>query len=315
MFLHILQKLGTVERGWGRMEEVELELAGVPIFPTDFCRDYPAYCEPPPSTMPNPHLPPEILDYTVDLLCDKPATLKECCLVSKSWVPRTRKHLFTDISFNSFDDLEAWKKSFPDPANSPAYHTHSLSVGCPRFITVADAEEGGWIRAFSRVVRLKVHTDFEGDYGLEVFLVPFYNFSPVLKSLQVINSHPHSRVFDLVCSLPRLEDLNIQEYQVDGADYGGIDFQPLTSPPLTGTFELDTEEAEPTIRRSLDLPGGFHFRELVLTWRNEGDLRWIMALVVGCSDTLERFDIWQTTRSTLLQFLHRSVPYLNFRLR
>ncbi|KAF9643160.1 hypothetical protein BDM02DRAFT_3081141, partial [Thelephora ganbajun] len=54
------------------------------------------------TTMSNPrqfHLPPEILDYIIDLLHDKPETLKQCCLVSKSWVSRTRKHLFADIEF------------------------------------------------------------------------------------------------------------------------------------------------------------------------------------------------------------------------
>ncbi|KAF9642961.1 hypothetical protein BDM02DRAFT_3104213, partial [Thelephora ganbajun] len=54
------------------------------------------------TTMSNPHkphLPPEILDYIVDFLYNEPETLKQCCLVSKSWVPRTRKHLFADINF------------------------------------------------------------------------------------------------------------------------------------------------------------------------------------------------------------------------
>jgi len=37
----------------------------------------------------NPYLPPEILDYIVDLLHNSPNALKECCLVSKSWIPRT----------------------------------------------------------------------------------------------------------------------------------------------------------------------------------------------------------------------------------
>ena len=30
------------------------------------------------------NLPPEILDYILDLLHDEPEALKECCLVSKS---------------------------------------------------------------------------------------------------------------------------------------------------------------------------------------------------------------------------------------
>jgi len=254
--------------------------------------------------MSNPRLPREIFDYTVDLLHDEPDTLKRCCLVSRSWVPRTRKHLFANIRFYFLDDLEAWKETFPDPANSPAHHTYSLYVGCPEFVTVADVEEGGWVRTFTRVVHLGVHTRFGGDYGPEVSLVPFHNFSPVLKSLRVFSSLPRSHVFNLVCSLPLLEDLAIREVQLGEDHYDRIDFQPLTSPPLTGTFELDGAYGTgPTARRLLDLPGGFHFRKLVFIWRKEEDLRWITALVIGCSDTLECFDIQHIMDSTFLWFL------------
>jgi len=253
--------------------------------------------------MSNPRLPREILDYTVDLLHDKQDALKQCCLVSKSWVPRTRKYLFARINFNHPDDLEAWKGTFPDPANSPAYHTRSLFVGCPRSVIAEDAEEGGWIRAFSRVVRFKVYTPLY--YHSEISLVPFHNFSPALKSLCVINSLSRSQVFNLVCSLPLLEDLSMREVRIGGAGYDGIDFQPLASPSLTGTFKLySVDGMEPIVRRLLDLPSGFHFRKLVLTWRNEEDIRWITELVVGCSDTLECFDIRQTMYRTFLWFQH-----------
>jgi hypothetical protein len=102
-------------------------------------------------------LPPEISDYIVDLLYDDPETLKRCCLVSKPWVPRARKHLFGKIRFEFSNILDAWREAFPDPANSPAYHTHSLLVG---HIDVAavDVEEGGWVWEFRNVVRLQIWT-------------------------------------------------------------------------------------------------------------------------------------------------------------
>jgi hypothetical protein len=106
--------------------------------------------------MSDPCLPPEILDHVVDLLHDEPKALQNCCVVAKPWVARTRKHLFADIDFSSPEDLELWKETFLDPSNSPAYHTRTLMVGCPQVVTAADADEGGWIRTFSRVVRLNV---------------------------------------------------------------------------------------------------------------------------------------------------------------
>jgi hypothetical protein len=52
--------------------------------------------------------------------------------------------------------LEAWKKAFPDPANSPGHHTRTLEVHCTSSKLAVDMEEGGLIRAFCNVVRLEI---------------------------------------------------------------------------------------------------------------------------------------------------------------
>lgn len=101
-------------------------------------------------------LPLETSDYILDLLCSEPETLKACCLVSKSWFPRARKQLFREVQFDFIEDVDAWKETFPDPANSPARYTRSLSIYCAEVIPTAVAEEGGWIQAFSNVVCLRV---------------------------------------------------------------------------------------------------------------------------------------------------------------
>ncbi|KAE9392886.1 hypothetical protein BT96DRAFT_786114, partial [Gymnopus androsaceus JB14] len=38
--------------------------------------------------------PQEIFDFFIDYLSHSPADLKSLSLVEKSWLPRTRKHLF-----------------------------------------------------------------------------------------------------------------------------------------------------------------------------------------------------------------------------
>ena len=106
--------------------------------------------------MPGPRLPPEISDCIIDLLSKEREVLKRCCLVSKSWVPRTRRYLFGWVEFVNPDDIDAWKETFPDPDNSPACHTHSLFVNCVEFITAAIVEEGSWMRAFHNVWRLEI---------------------------------------------------------------------------------------------------------------------------------------------------------------
>ena len=132
----------------------------------------------------NPHLPQEIFDHIIDLLHNDSYALKHCCLVSKSWVPRTRKHLFADITFRRSSNIGLWKKTFPDVATFPGHHTQYLSVCCPRFVTASDAEEGGWIRAFSGVTSLRVEgTARRGIEAPDDSLNPFRKLSPTLKSL------------------------------------------------------------------------------------------------------------------------------------
>ena len=83
-------------------------------------------------------LPPEILGSIFDHLHDNSATLKTCCIVPKSWVHRTRRHLFAHIQFcPSLSPTELWKKTFPDPSNSPAHYTRSLSIIGTSGITAA----------------------------------------------------------------------------------------------------------------------------------------------------------------------------------
>ena len=106
--------------------------------------------------MSDPRFPPELFDYLTDLLHDQPNTLKQCSLVSKSWVPRTRKHLFSGIAFQSRNDLDVCKELFPaDPNALSVCYTHSLSLRSMDTINaLIREEEGYWLIAFSNFVRL-----------------------------------------------------------------------------------------------------------------------------------------------------------------
>ena len=125
-------------------------------------------------------LPPEILDLIVDHLHDDPTTLKLCCVIDKSWIPRTRKHLFAHIEFHAQKlHVELWKKTFPDPSNSPAHYTRSLSVRDIPVIIGPDVGEGGWIRTFHSVVRLCLETGRSSQPWHSI--LPFHGLSSTLR--------------------------------------------------------------------------------------------------------------------------------------
>jgi hypothetical protein len=246
------------------------------------------------TTMSNPHLPAEILDHIIDHLHDTADALKNCCLVSKSWVPRTQIHLFADIGFPAVESLQSWKETFPDPSTSPACYTKTLYAGCSEAVTVADAEVGGWITGFCCVVCLEV-----GSPDDQVSFVPFHGFSPLIKSLRVATFAVKSpRIFNLILSFPLLEDLAvIIDYGTpadnkDGSNCLPPTAQPPSTPMLTGSLELLLWGGMKHIaHRLLSLPGGIHFRELTFTWVQGEDLSATMMLVEGCSHTLESLDV------------------------
>jgi hypothetical protein len=142
--------------------------------------------------MSNPHLPPEILDYIVDHLHDTKEALRNCCLASKSWIPRTRIHLFAVIVFLTSGRLQSWTETFPDPSTSPAHYAKTLYVSSSEVVTAAGVEAGGRIRDFSRVEHLELGTQ-RNELRLRRLATPlvlFHELSPAIKSLCVAVLRP-----------------------------------------------------------------------------------------------------------------------------
>ena len=201
-------------------------------------------------------------------------TLRNCCLVPKSWIARTRKHLFANIRFHLERDLLSWKKTFPDPSTSPACYAKTLFVGCSHAITTTDGEPGGWITGFSRVVHLELVNRVAVSCLADDFNpFNFRGFSSAIKSLHmrfIVLSIPET--FDLVLSFPLLENLTMSAHTERVVDEdGGSDglltaVQPSSSPMFTGSLELSLGGGMGSIARLLlSLQGCRHFRKLTLT--------------------------------------------------
>ena len=237
------------------------------------------------------HFPPEILDHIVDLLHDDPDALERCCLVSGSWVPRTRKHLFAAVTFNTRGSIEAWKTTFPSPSDSPGYHTRTLVITCPEIATAADAKEGGWIRAFPRVVRLELNNHRFLEDDSKTTYAPFHKISPTVTTLTVASvflSPPE--VFNLIHSFPLLEDLTLMGNYITNYESGGSETvdPPATSPPLTGSLCLTLPGCMTGIvRRLLDPPNSIRFRKVDVCCTGKKDICSTVELIAGCSETLE----------------------------
>ncbi|KAF9780904.1 hypothetical protein BJ322DRAFT_1082335 [Thelephora terrestris] len=226
-----------------------------------------------------PFLPPEILDLIVDHLYNEPTALKACCVVSKSWIPRSRRHIFARVKLDTARATESWAKAFPDPSDSPAHYTRNLWVYGHG---VASADVLPWIRSFRHVQKLTMTTF--GPRG--VSLAHLHGFSLTLKSLNLTRvCATVSEIIGFICSFPLLEDLSLSPKARDIRADGWA--TPLVSPKLTGSLMLYGESG--SIARGLsELLDGPHFSTIWVQCNAEDiDSRTITDLVSKCSETLE----------------------------
>ena len=228
-------------------------------------------------------LPPELLDLIVDHLRDEPIALKACCLISKSWLHRTRSHIFADVKFDGRSaSIESWMRAFPDPSSSPAHYARSLSICDLKSVTAAVTDARTWIHSFRHLVHLGVDTN-KARIDPDVSLVPLQRLSPTLKSL-----HLHCRYISLpvalalICSFPLLEDLKVVCISIGG---NTDRWNTPTSPKFTGRLAL-IGRVDPIARGLLDLPGGLHFTKIKV-WCPDHHAKSVMGLVSRCSGTLE----------------------------
>ena len=233
-------------------------------------------------------LPPEILALIIDHLRDDQAALKACCLISKLWTPWARRYLFARVEFSPTRPFGLWTRAFPEPDDSPAHHTRSLSIRRLDVTTLVDPVVYHYIRAFDSIEILEVkHRRTDAN---PLSLAPLHGLSPSLKSLHLsFTSLPLSEVFDLICSFPLLEDLSMTAISDNGT--GGEDIPP-TSPSLTGSLYLEIVRGiKPVIRRLCNLPGGLHFSKIATVCHCNEDIESTTDLVSRCSDTLESLDV------------------------
>ena len=186
--------------------------------------------------------PPPGGDHVVDHLYDTEDALRNCYLVSKSWTPRTRKHLFANIWFPTAERLQSRRES--SQILQPLLRVtltlcSSITFGPSRLRTrkrVAGSE-------FFRVSCAWRGHEVEPDFGESATtFVPFHGFSLAIKSLCVAApALSPSQIFDLIASSPLLEDLAMIICSGTSADdcSGSEDNEIQMSPPrFTGSLEL-----------------------------------------------------------------------------
>lgn len=226
-------------------------------------------------------LPPEIVDHIIDLV-DNYRTLETCSLVAKSWVCRSRTHLFRDVVLFSH---RRWQKIMPVGDTSPAIYTRTLTL------VQSNTPRGRWINTDSLYPFFSHLRDFKNvdslildgwvpsrfsEGGLKKY---FGHFGKRLRSLELAGERMSPDSFLVLLGLfPNLEDLSVKE-RVDGE---GTTRALVVPPKLSGRLTICVKTA--TLSQTLcTLP--LRFREICLQEHHHD----YQELVNACAETLVDF--------------------------
>jgi hypothetical protein len=245
-------------------------------------------------------LPTELWDHIIDQLYNQPDALKSCSKVSKSWAIRSRKHIFSSISFNSVAFVVAWRNAFPDPCNSPAHHAKTLTIR----MNQNNMFPPKYIPSFCNVTRLVLHV--HPNHNCQVSLLPLYGFAPSLKSVRMtFQTLAAGSIMSLMYTFPLLDDLLLVGNPSESRTKATL---PATPPTLSGSVCL---MVYPGMRIMVDnllsLPSGIHFRELTLPWICDEDVCPMLDLISACSGTLESLQVLSRMDRT---YPSRSLPFV-----
>ncbi|KAF9643188.1 hypothetical protein BDM02DRAFT_3192080 [Thelephora ganbajun] len=74
------------------------------------------------------YIPIEIIDEILDHLRTDESCLRSCALVSKSWTPSCRKHIFYRVTLGDPLGFVKWTNSIPAAPNGPHLYTRELTI-------------------------------------------------------------------------------------------------------------------------------------------------------------------------------------------
>jgi hypothetical protein len=228
-------------------------------------------------------LPPEIVDYIIDLTDFW--TLRACSLVAKSWVARSRIHLFRAVRLISYRNRQ---KVIPVGLISSAIYTRTLTVirnspPAERCVNTDLLDQFlPYLRDFKNVENL-ILIDCRGSPPLSEDRVKKYfgHFGARLRSLELNGEGMSSDSFLALLGLfPNLEDLFVDE-RIRGAEES---VAPAVPPKLSGrlTMGVYTPDLFPTLCK---FP--LRFREICL---HEGRCDY-QELINACAKTLVNLQV------------------------
>lgn len=232
-----------------------------------------------------PRIPQYIIDEILDhLAADSPAlaSLRSCALVSKSWAPSCRRHLFRVITFNS-RNMDTWFEAFPVPGEVPAHHARTLRVFTTGISRLPEKffEYPPWFTNVEKAVVL-------GHGGVPVLRIPSPWKLPRSVTTLSINTDivTLADIQTLLAQLPNLENLLLHGAVTLMDTRALVEAGTVPRGKFGGELVLRGGYVEtPVVDMLFETPTWLHFTEVSMHGGREC-LRSTVRLAEACSRTL-----------------------------
>ena len=152
--------------------------------------------------------PQDIIDEILDhLAADSDfESLRACVLVSRSWVPSCRRHLFHTLDL-TWGKMDRWLYAFPVPEESPAYHFRALRITISGINWFPDK----FFEHAPRFMNVRKLSFFGGERCLGSRLPSRWKLPESVTSLTIEASNGVGlvEIWDIMARLPNLDDLSL----------------------------------------------------------------------------------------------------------
>ena len=228
-------------------------------------------------TVTAPRLPQEIIDEILDHLAagSDLSSLRSCALVSKSWVPSCRRHLFHTLHFTPAAAFE-WSKTFRVPEESPAPYVKDLHVSAGG----SDRLFFKCTKGFTNVERVTLSGDVE-------WIPKCWRLPQSITSLTIDSDASNLvQVGNIMAQLPNLDSLSLSGdlVPVDRARLVGIGT--TLKGKFGGRLRLTVGYVDrDVLNMLLEIPTGLRFTEVDICGMH-GCLLSTVRLTEACRTTL-----------------------------
>ena len=231
-----------------------------------------------------PSVPQEIVDEILDhLAADFDfRSLKLCALVSRSWVPSCRRHLFRIVVFTTVK-VARWRKRFPVPEEGPAHHVRDLhfSIGGYHCAPEKFAEHTPWFTNVERLILSELGA-FQPLWRPSSWRLPQSVTSLTVEA----NTITLVQIRDIMMQLPDLDNLSLLGSLPVGDRRTLLGTETVLRGRFSGRLRLvKGYAAEEVMNILLDIPTGLRFTEVQICGMRECFFSTVR-LAEACAKTL-----------------------------